>query len=240
MQLIKELLISVTKEAGSYASLHFKKLAEGDIRYKKLEDGRLSPVTVIDLEIDRMIRQRILDAFPSHDIISEEDESLNNEGKYVWIIDPIDGTKQYMQGSVNYCVTISVALGNESILGTVYAPETDEFYFAEKGSGAMLNDKILRTNDKKTGKIFVGRQAQRPEAAMHPLLKGLEPHKLGSAALEVVRVGTGVADAAYYSGIQIWDIAAATLIAKEAGCRIEDFEGNDYILGNPDLIVYRT
>jgi len=112
-----------------------------------------------------MIRRRILDAFPSHDIISEEDESLNNEGKYVWIIDPIDGTKQYMQGSDNYCVTIGIALGNESVLGTVYAPESDEFYFAEKGKGATLNSQPITYNLQKTGRVFVGRERQRPEAA---------------------------------------------------------------------------
>jgi len=238
MNQIKSLLISITKEAGLIALANFKKFSETEIEYKK--QGEKSPVTFVDKELDNLIRKRVLDAFPNHDIISEENETVNNAGEVVWIIDPIDGTGQYIKNSQNYCVTIGVAINGQSVMGTVYAPSQDKFYFAEKGGGVYLNEVKQEFNCPKTGLCYVGKAAHGDEAASHQITKMMKQGRLGSAALEVVGVAFGQVDAAYYRDINIWDISAATLIANEAGCKTVDFEGNEHVLGNPNLIVYRA
>jgi myo-inositol-1(or 4)-monophosphatase len=196
-------------------------------------------VTLVDEEIEKFFSDKILAAFPQHGILGEEGvNKLNPEDfKTVWIIDPIDGTTNYVHQQVNYVISIAVVHQGESLLGIVYDPTRNELFFAQKDKGAFLNGKqltlqtaasleeslictnlIWSTRTEKFGLKDVLREL--------PLrCRGIRMY--GCAALELAYVAAGRVDAYLSLFLNSWDFAAGRLLIQEAGGKITTLQGDD-------------
>src|SRR3989338_6546030 len=140
---MKSLMLKAAKEASKIILRHYG-------NYGKLEfKNPRSLLTKVDLLSDKKIKEIIGKKFPNHNFLTEESGSTKKNSEYTWIIDPIDGTTNFVEELGNFCVSIALAKKNEVIMGAVYNPCTKDMYFAEKGKGAFLNSKKIGVSNKK-------------------------------------------------------------------------------------------
>ena len=204
-------------------------------------------VTQADHESEEAIFEVIRQQFPEHYILSEESGELKMESNIKWIIDPIDGTVNFANGIPICCVSIGVEQDGQMIMGAVYNPIINEFFFAEKGMGATLNDKIIRVSDKNdllrsclvTGFPYSYLDAPNgPLQVFEKLIRQNIPvRRLGSAAIDLCWVAAGRFDGFYEHNLKAWDSAAGFLIVEEAGGIVTDFKGDRYSLYQPHIIA---
>lgn len=232
---IKNLLLKVAQQAGDMMSESFGLLQANEINYKKPD--KKSPVTDVDINIDTMIREAVFQTFPDHDIISEEKESINNAGDVIWIIDPIDGTRNYINGIKEHCVSVGIAKGGEIILGAIYAPQLNEFFVAERGNGVLLNGEPLKKQTPNERLCYVDNKRLTTKS-VKSVFKGCKETHNGSAALELAYVAQGKAEGSLLEHIMIWDIAAGMLMVEEMGGRLTTFDGSPYTFESSTLIAY--
>ncbi|MEO7580721.1 MAG: inositol monophosphatase family protein [Massilia sp.] len=194
-------------------------------------------VTDIDQAAEQAIVETLLKAYPDHAILAEESgasANLNDDSEYVWIIDPIDGTTNFMHGYANYCV--SIALQHKGVItqAVVYDPVRNDLYTASKGGGAFLNDKRIRVTklDRIANALLASGHGAGPKAIdeymrMYALMaercQGIR--SAGSAALELANVAAGRSDGFFEKGLKPWDIAAGSLLVTEAGGIVGEFNG---------------
>jgi len=221
-------------------------------------------VTNLDKESEELLIKEILTKYPNHAIIAEE-SSFESKGdseklanaEYIWIIDPIDGTKNFIRGIPAYCVSIGVFkkeklevsknfdyLSGELVVGVVHAPALHETFSAEKEKGAYLNNKKIKVSNikKLTDTIFAtGFPAEHKEHNMTYFAKVIEKtgamRRLGSAALDLCYIAAGRIDGFWEFGLKPWDIAAGSLIIEEAGGKITDTNGNPIDLFGADILA---
>jgi len=234
---IKNLLLSIAKDAGEYSLMYFGKLTPDQISYKY--PGKRGIVTTVDIDLDTRIREQILQHFPHHDIISEEKEPINNSEDYVWIIDPIDGTRNYAAGKDAYSISIGIAKGGELILGVIFAPARNEFYFTQKGKGVFLNGKKVKKITSPVKLCFVDQKRTSRMDIVKDHFEGCTQEHLGSAALELAYIAHGKYLGVILENIMIWDIAAGLLMVEELGGRNLNLRGEKYSFNDKDLLVLR-
>ena len=188
--------------------------------------------TEVDLKLEKTISEKIRKAFPDHKIIGEEsnkDEVDKND--LVWIIDPIDGTTNYIHGLPMCCISIALWSSKEPLVGVIYSPALDMLFTAKKGNGAYLNGQRIRVSEQKNlSNAFGGFGWGRDEGAaaknFPKLIKVVQKMRtLGSTALEMCFVAMGSYDFQFQAQIKIWDFAAAAIIVKEAGGKVTDHFG---------------
>jgi len=200
-----------------------------NVEYK----GEIDPVTQADRSSQREIIKVIKNTFPQHGILAEEDE-INEVGKeYCWIIDPLDGTVNFVHNLPMFCVSIGLKFKNEIISGVIYSPIMKEIFVAEKNKGAWLNGKEVRVSETKdairalavTGfPYYVKKDSLRlTRNFTNIMLKTQGIRRLGSAALDMAYVACGRFDFFWEEGLKLWDIAAGILIVEEAGGKISDY-----------------
>ncbi len=195
-------------------------------------------VTEADIASEKAILEIIKDQYPDHFILSEEAGEIKMDSEYKWFIDPIDGTVNFANGIPLCCVSIGLEKNGEMILGAVYNPIMNEFFFAENGQGATLNQEKIGVSDKAqvaTACLVTGFPysyldiANGPIQVFERLIRQAIPvRRLGSAAIDLCWVAAGRFDGFYEHKLQPWDSAAGSLILTEAGGRISDFDGNAY------------
>ncbi len=165
--------------------------------------------------------------------------------EFTWIVDPLDGTTNYVHGLDNYCVSVALRHRNEVVLGTVYDPSRDECYSAIKDQGAVLNGSRITTSDTaRLEKALVAAsfpaRVQRDSAEVRRFLEVLYRcqalRRLGSAALNLCYVASGRLDAYWATTVKIWDVAAGTLIVREAGGVVTDLNGGPLNLDRPRFV----
>ncbi|MEO6730435.1 MAG: inositol monophosphatase family protein [Ferruginibacter sp.] len=211
------------------------------------KEGINNPVTEADHASERAIFNIIQQDFPAHFILSEEAGEIIMDSEYKWIIDPIDGTINFANNIPICCVSIGLEHNGEIIMGAVYNPLMNEFFFAEKGSGATLNDQQIKVGNKAevinsclaTGFPYTYLDSPNgPLQVFERLIrKGVPVRRLGSAALDLCWVAAGRFDGFYEHKLQAWDSAAGFLIVEEAGGKVTDFDGNDYSVYQPHLLA---
>lgn len=206
-------------------------------------------------EVDRMAEQEIIkiikSAYPEHSILAEE--SGKTEGNhYTWVIDPLDGTTNFIHGYPQYAVSIALKNKNKTEVGVIYDPLRDELFTAEKGGGATLNNRRIRVskqtvlNEALLGTGFPFKYPQHLEAYLKMFgdltLETAGIRRAGSAALDLAYVATGRLDGFWEIGLKEWDFAAGILLIQEAGGVTTDFSFNDkysqsgnIITGNPKM-----
>lgn len=204
-------------------------------------------VTQADNESEEAIFKVIRDEFPGHYILSEESGHFKMDSNIKWIIDPIDGTVNFANGIPICCVSIGVEQDGKMLLGAVYNPFMNEFFFAEKGFGATLNDEKIKVSDKNdlvrsclvTG--FAYSYLDMPNGPLdvfETLIRSNIPvRRLGSAAIDLCWVAAGRFDGFYEHNLNPWDSAAGFLILEEAGGKVSDFDGNYYSLYQPNILA---
>jgi myo-inositol-1(or 4)-monophosphatase len=223
--------IEAAREAGKFLKYNVGRVRT--IEKKQGEERNL--VSEIDKGSEERIIGIIRRHFPNHAILAEESGASTAASDYKWVIDPLDGTTNFLHGVPIFCVTIGIEYKGEIVAGVVYDPNLDELFTAEKGSGAYLNGKRLAVST--TSKLiesllvtgFPYDIAQNPENAIghfvNFLIEARGIRRLGSAALDLSYVAAGRFDGFWEVNLNPWDMAAGVLFVREAGGRVTDFAG---------------
>jgi myo-inositol-1(or 4)-monophosphatase len=229
------LLTEAVREAGALARSMF------GTELRKWTKGASSPVSEADIAVNDLLENRLRSATPDYGWLSEE--SVDDEARLgkplVWIVDPIDGTRSYLAGREDWCVSVALVEGASPLLAAVFAPVSDEFFFASKGAGATLNEAAIQATSG-TGLDFS--RIAGPKPLVERLNRGpgeisLYP-RIGSLALRLCRVAEGRLDAAFAGGqSRDWDLAAANLIVQEANGNMTALSG-DPILYNRQEVTH--
>jgi myo-inositol-1(or 4)-monophosphatase len=218
----------------------------GEFRVSNKE-GINNLVTEADHASEKAIIDCIKKEHPGHFILSEETGEIKMDSEYKWIIDPIDGTVNFANGIPLCCVSIGLEKAGQVIMGAVYNPLMNEFFFAQKGFGASLNDKKISVSNKSaviksclvTG--FPYTYLDMPNGPLQVferfIRKGVPVRRLGSAAIDLCWVAAGRFDGFYEHHLQAWDTAAGYLIVEEAGGKVTDYKGEDYSPYQPHLLA---
>ena len=224
-----DLLQATVREAGALALSLFRTDLKNWIK------GASSPVSEADIAVNDLLERKLRSATPDYGWLSEEsaDDERRLGKRLVWIVDPIDGTRGYLAGREDWCVSVALVEDAVPLLAAVFAPVSDEFFFAGRGQGATRNDIPLRATSgtamdfsRVAGpKPLVERLKTSPgDITLHP--------RIGSLALRLCRVAQGSLDAAFAGGqSRDWDLAAANLIVQEADGKMTALSG-DAILYN--------
>src|SRR5688572_4248468 len=202
------------------------------------KEGINNLVTEADHASEKAIFWVIKKNFPDHQILSEETGEINQDSRYKWIIDPIDGTVNFAHGIPLNCVSIGIEHEGEMIMGAVYNPHINEMFFAEKGKGATLNDKPIRVSAQTqtahaclvTGfpYTYINMKNGPLEIFERFIRRGIPVRRLGSAAIDLCWVAAGRFDGFYEHKLEPWDSAAGYLIVEEAGGKVTDLGGNPF------------
>ena len=170
-------------------------------------------VTNADIKAEKIIIEELMKAKKNYSIISEEDGSkINSDSENVWIIDPIDGTSNFLHGIPHFAISIALKSNNEIISGLIYDPIKDEMFYAEKNSGAFFNNQRIKVSKKKEIEdcLFA-------TGGKEKVISDFITRKTGSAALDMAYVAAGRYDGYFQNNLNLWDIAAGIIIIKEAG-----------------------
>lgn len=216
-------------------------------RIQVVEKSRNDFVSHVDHAAEEAIVGIIHDHYPDHAIVAEERGNVG-EHEYRWIIDPLDGTTNFLHGFPVFSVSIAVARGNELEHAVVYDPMRQEIFAASRGQGATLDGRRIRVS-KHTGLrnslVATGFPFRSDEQVVDTYLKMLRAvmvetagvRRPGSAALDLCYVAAARVDAFWELGLSQWDIAAGALIIREAGGRISDFKGSDRYLDSGNVVA---
>lgn len=224
----KNIAIKAAKQAGRVLSNRFGKIK--NIRAK----GDRDMVTDIDLSAEKIIKNNILRKFPKDNIISEEN-SVKQKSGFTWIIDPLDGTHNYIHNIDIFGVSIALAYKERVVIGVIYVPQDSEFYFAQKNKGAYLNGKrisVSKRGIRESMLIFDSSIRYQKDI----MLKGLgrlidevfNVRMLGSSVRGLTYIAEGKADVEVEYNDKLWDFAAGLLLIEEAGGRVSDLSGKKW------------
>ena len=177
-------------------------------------------VSNADLKAEKIIIEELKKGRPEYSIISEEDGSeINKNQKNTWIIDPIDGTTNFLHGIPHFAISIALKKDNEIVSGLIYDPIKDEMFYAEKENGAFFNNQRIRVSKRKEIESCLFATNYRDNIKFN-----FPTRQSGSAALDMAYVATGRYDGFFQNNLNIWDIAAGIVIIKEAGGAINEID----------------
>jgi myo-inositol-1(or 4)-monophosphatase len=213
------------------------------------EKGPRDLVSDADLASQRRIREILLAAFPAHDFLGEEEQSTTSAvgtSGYRWIVDPLDGTTNYLHRLQTFAVSIALEHRGEVIAGIVFDPVGEECFSARRGEGAWLNGQRLQSSRCIHAESALVAASFSPLVDRHSFevtrfLEALERcqgvRRLGSAALNLAYVAAGRLDAYWATSVKIWDVAAGVLLVREAGGIVTHIEGGALDLAVPELLA---
>lgn len=237
---MKNFITSLAKKAGKELLKNFQK--DQGVRFK----DKHNIVTKADLLAEKIIISAIKKKFPGHSILSEERGLKKKSKNYLWIIDPLDGTTNYVLKNPLFAINIALVQNQELQLGLVYIPVFEEVFWAERKKGATLNNKKIKVSQIKNLKYafltychgYQKRSIQQITKIYQAFkLNYFDLRQLGSAGIELCWVACGRTDAYLAPGLNLWDAAAGTLIVREAGGKVTDFSGNDWVINSVDLVA---
>ncbi len=240
--MLKSTLIKAAQAAGA--------LIQERINGKFSVETKAGPndlVTEVDKASEALIMDIIRQDFPGHFILSEEIGEVKMDSSTKWIIDPIDGTVNFANGIPLCCVSIGIEHEGNMIMGAVYNPMMNEFFFAEKGKGAFLNDNSIRVSQQDQVKhaclvtgfpyTYLDMENGPLEVFSRLIRKGIPVRRLGSAAIDLCWVAAGRFDGFYEHKLNAWDSAAGFLMVEEAGGVVTDFAGDAYSPYQPHIVA---
>ena len=224
----RKIAVEAALESGLFIKRSVGKISS--VSYK----GRDNIVTDVDKTSEKMIVKKLLSVFPGHSILAEEGKPLESNSSYRWVIDPLDGTTNFAHAFPFFCVSIALEKDGKSILGVVYDPMREELFVAEHGNGSSLNGKRITVSSvNKLGGSFLAtgfsygitRKDRNIAYFKKLLVKTLAIRRAGSAALDLCYVACGRFDGYWEMSLHPWDIAAGTLVVKEAKGIVTKFDG---------------
>lgn len=232
----------IARSVGEFLKEEQAKLHKSDIELK----GTRNFVTHIDMEAEKMLVKELGKLIPNATFLTEEGTVSYAEGKYTWIIDPLDGTTNYVHGDTPFSVSIALMKDKQTALGVVYDPIANELYSATGNNKATLNGnpiKVSSHNSLTNAYIGFGIPYSLDDRGEKILRNTIEQFRhcsfriKGSAAVEICYVACGRSDAYFHSGLSPWDVAAGCFILERAGGKSTDFsDGNDYVF-NKELVA---
>jgi myo-inositol-1(or 4)-monophosphatase len=235
-------MVKAARQAGNVILRHVGRLDALNVVEKARQDYVSEVDGLAEAEIIRELRR----AFPDHAFLGEE-SGQTGKSRFTFVIDPLDGTSNFLRGFPHYCVSIALLENGEPLHGVIYDPLRNEIFTASRGGGAFLNDRRLRVgtrSDVEGAMIVTGfppRERKRaPEhlATIQNLLTDAEDiRRTGSAALDLAYVACGRVDAYFEAGVKVWDIAAGVLLVREAGGRCCDFRGGGESFNNGQIVA---
>ena len=205
-------------------------------------------VTEVDQAAEQLIIQRLKKSFPTHAFLAEESgETRGKDDEYVWIIDPLDGTTNFIHGFPHFAVSIALQHKGKLEQAVIYDPIRHEFFTASRGHGALLNDRKMRVSNRvklEDTLLGLGFPFRNPEklaehlaifTRLFPITGNMR--RAGSAALDMAYVASGRLDGYWEGGVMPWDIAAGVLLVQEAGGMVSDYNGSDHYLKTNSIIT---
>jgi myo-inositol-1(or 4)-monophosphatase len=200
-------------------------------------------VTESDTASEALIRDRLLTARPEDGLLGEEGASVPGRSGVTWVVDPIDGTVNYLYGLPQYAVSIAAQVDGSTVVGVVHNPSSGQTWTAIRGHGAALDGRaIAESGCDRLDRALVAtgfgyaarRRARQAEVLQHVLPKVRDIRRLGAASLDLCAVAIGVVDAFYERGLAPWDLAAGGLVAQEAGAVVAGLRGR---AAGPELVI---
>jgi myo-inositol-1(or 4)-monophosphatase len=233
--------VTAARLAGDIILKNLGRLSPGDIQTKQAFDF----VTRVDRWSESVIMQTIREKFPHHRFLMEEGLKQEETDDYRWIIDPLDGTTNYIHGYPIFSVSIALEYKKEAIVGVVFDPIKDELFHCVKGRGAFLNNRPIHVSDidkLENSLVATGFPFRKKEMIDHYLdaFKGIffvvgDLRRAGSAAIDLAYVASGRIEGFFELNLSPWDIAAGSLLITEAGGIITDFGGGNKYLSTGNI-----
>lgn len=227
------LLTDTVRAAGALALSMFR------TELRNWTKGKSSPVSEADIAVNDLLRQRLQAATPDYGWLSEEsaDDAARLARRRVWVVDPIDGTRSFLAGHEDWCVSLALVEDAAPLLGAVFAPVSGEMFFAARGAGATLNGNSIQVAP---GTRLDPARIVGPRPLVLGLGEALEPGamhpRIGSLALKICRAAEGRLDVAFAGGqSHDWDLAAADLIVHEAGGTMTTLAGDAIVYNRPEV-----
>jgi myo-inositol-1(or 4)-monophosphatase len=236
-------VIEIAKQAGDFIRQERKSFSSDRIEYKGLNDL----VSYVDKNAEKIIVSELEKILPEAGFITEEKTTTKIGERYNWIIDPLDGTTNFIHGLPTYSVSIALKEYGELVSGVVYEINLDECFYAWKGSAAYLNGSEIRVSGIDTvGKSLVAtgfpyynfeKQAAYIELFTELMRSSQGLRRLGSAAVDLVYTACGRFETFYEYNLNAWDIAAGVLIVRQAGGEVVNFKGGDEVMNARELLA---
>lgn len=235
-------MIAAAHRAGRLIRRHF-----GRVHTFEQKGSAINPVTEIDRRAQALILETLQAAFPDYGILAEEDPQPPPQNSPYWVIDPLDGTTNFIHGYPMVAVSIALVREGEIVLGVVYDPIADELFVAEKGQGARLNGRPIQVS--KTASLansllasgfpyYAWEQNDDNTTEWRHFLKRVASLRSdGSAALDLCYVACGRLDGYWELDLESWDMAAGSLIVQEAGGQVTDLSGDPFTLHGRSILV---
>ena len=205
-------------------------------------------VTASDKKVEKILIDELQKARPNYSILSEEIGKISNDESFKWIIDPIDGTANFLHGIPHFAISIGLEHDGEIICGIIYDPIKDEMFVAEKGNGSYLNNQRIRVSSRSklenciifTGGPKIGVKNRELFLKEYNNVSSKVPtsiRKLGSASLDMAYVAAGRCDGFWQRDLKYWDIAAGIILVRESGGFVTDFKGEKEYMQNKTILV---
>lgn len=217
----KKFAIDIAKQAGKVIRANFKQGMKKDWK----DNG--TPVTITDTAINKMVIAGVKKYFPSHDVLGEEESSLKNKSKYLWVCDPVDGTIPFSHGMPICVFSLALVVDGKPIIGVVYDPFMDRMFFAELGKGAFLNGKKIYTNKQGMDGAVVDWGSSGSVAMLTKSFPKCFALNLYCIIYSGVLIASGEFVASLYGGTYAHDGASLKIIIEEAGGMVTDLAGKD-------------
>ncbi|MDL2401165.1 inositol monophosphatase family protein [Rhizobium mayense] len=236
-------MVQAALKAGKSLSRDFGEVQNLQVSVKGPGDF----VSQADFKAQKIIHDELLKARPTYGFLGEESEEIKGtDGAHRWIVDPLDGTTNFLHGIPMFSVSIALERNGEIVGAVVFNPATDELYTAERGGGAFLNDRRLRVASRRVlsdcvigcGVPHLGRgnHGKFLVELRHVMGEVAGIRRIGSAALDLAYVAAGRFDGFWEVGLSPWDMAAGILLVREAGGFVSDFNGGTDMLGTSSII----
>lgn len=238
--------VDAALEAGKFIAQNITQLDRIKVSKKSSNEW----VSEIDVLAEQRIIEHLAESYPDYAVLAEESGSTDSESDYCWIIDPIDGTHNFLHGHPNFAVSIALKHLDETLIGVIYDPLRNELFTARKGAGAQLDGRRIRVSEtsRLNESLLCTGFPYREQAEVKTWLKTFarvlpraqSVHRTGSSVLDLAYVAAGRYDGFWEMGLKPWDIAAGALLVKEAGGLITDLSGDvdvfksgNIVAGNP-------
>ncbi|MAC84239.1 MAG: inositol monophosphatase [Arcobacter sp.] len=241
---MKEKLIEIIKEAGEILKDGY--FSKKDVTFKAKKDL----VTKYDVAVENFLKESFAKEFSDFNVIAEESDNTNKTFSNSIIVDPIDGTTNFVNKLPHTAISVGVYVNKKPYIGIVYNPILDELYTAVVGEGAYCNGKKIETSDEKdfqkallsTGFPYSSGTCEDDLNDVIKKIKYILPRcqdirRLGSASLDLCLVARGVYEGYYEMNLKAWDVSAGLIILQEAGGKVSNLDGNEYVLFENKYIV---
>jgi myo-inositol-1(or 4)-monophosphatase len=221
-------------------------------RFEVRKKGPADLVTQADLASQQVVRETVLGAFPDHCLLGEESDPsqpVSERAEFRWIVDPLDGTTNYVHGVPHYCVSLALERNGRLLVGAIYDPVLDECFTAAEGEGAYMNGRPIRVSNVSSlaeALAAVGFPPNvQPDAPDLRMFQEMLPRcqavrRTGSSALNLCYVAAGRYDLYWSYATRIWDVAAGVLIVREAGGCVTSPEGGEFVLEEARFLAAAT